>query len=151
HGTKGIELVLSENVGRETIGVYAAVSLGIREDVNLAMGLFHGLANGGLFQTASPRHDGLHRMADRVPQFNTRVRAKADQRAAVHVADLAVKVDTIPRLAVACKSPDEASRHDADEGMVEIPFAPHIVGPRFPREVQLVDAVSLGREHPLNV
>src|SRR3712207_4459813 len=65
--------------------------------------------------------------------------------------DPALVEDTRRGSIAVAEAPYKASRQRADERMVEVAPAPDGESPALPLEVQVLDPVALGREHPLHV
>src|SRR5262249_49099027 len=55
--------------------------------------------------------------------------------------------DTCAEASVALEAPDQAPRQRAGEWVIEVALAPHVERPCFSLQVQLLDAVALGRQH----
>ena len=65
-----MELALVQKVGGKSVGINLGRSLGVGEDVDLAVGLLERLRDAKRLQKPAPRKDIAHVRVDRMPQPN---------------------------------------------------------------------------------
>src|SRR5262249_25762670 len=135
---QGIELMLLQNMGRVSVRVGTRSAFGVRKEVDFTMGLLERLLHLLFIEPASPRGNFDGSFADRMPQLNSR-RGVGWDRFQVQVHQLVVEPDSSGRLFLSREFPKNSAGERADEGMVQIPFAPNRKRPRPLLQEEAVD------------
>src|SRR5579884_298907 len=89
-------------------------------------------------------------MTDGVPQSNSRLVSEI-QRLAVAAEKIAIVPAAVDGSALRRERPDEAARDGADQGMIQVAFAPDTQRPCFLAQEQRIEAFALGGKHGIDV
>ncbi len=141
-----VELVLADDVRREPVRVGPGVALGVRQQVDLAMGLLERLGDLLVLENPPPRRDLVDAPAGGMPQADLGRLAVLD-RGPFHVGG--PPVDEEHRSAV--DAPEQSPRDRADQRVIEIALAPLLEGPGLLEQEHRIDPVALRRQHRLDV
>src|SRR5215210_8958102 len=116
-------------MGGEAVGVGPRGPLRVGQQVYFPVGLLEGLAYRQLGEPVPPGQDFVRVLVHGVPQLYAGGVVQPVQNAAVTADELAFVEDTGRRALFVCELPDQTPRQGADEGMIEVVFAPRGVDP----------------------
>src|SRR6185312_6378812 len=142
-GAEGGERVLPEDVRGEAIRIGFGLTLGIGQDIDLAMRLLERLPDLALFKPAAPGEHLLGWRIERMPEGDPGSGGHVPQRLVVGIEELPLRSHSETCLRSLSETPDEAPCHDSDQGMIEVPLAPRRQVPGGRGYIKLIDSIAL--------
>src|SRR5262245_28274617 len=118
--TKSRELVLTNDVCGEAIGVRCCLSLCVGEDVHFAMGLLERLADFMFFEPFSPGQDLAGRRIVGMPNRHASIVGKSFDRLALLIHQAVLRPDAVFAAGFQYKRPNDSSGQRADNRMIEV-------------------------------
>src|ERR671916_712090 len=140
---QSVELVLPDNVSRETVGVDPRGVLRVGEQVHLPVCLLERLADLQLCQPVPPPQHLRGRLVYGMPQLHAGRVVDPVQGVPVAPHDPSIVEDARRCPIAAAEPPDKAPRQRAEERMVQVALAPDGKRPALLLQVEALDPVAL--------
>src|ERR1051325_9967389 len=127
------------------------IAFRICQQIDLTIGLLERLTDFMFHQPLPPFQDDLRLSMNRMPQLHGCVIIEPIMRLVIPTNDLSIQPDSGCSLIIFAELPDEATSDRSNQRMIEITRLPNTKRPLLLQEVQVIDPITLSRQHSSDV